>query len=1537
MKIIWLTIVAIAAVVLAGMLTIQLPQVQTFLVSRLTERLSESIDADISFEKIHLKPFTTLVVKDLLILDRHPSDDPLKDPSAPEDVRVDTFFRADYIIARFTLEGLRHRPGIHIGKAYVDNAQMNLVLEDKPDMGDGDTSTDNLSRIFRLKKADPDKPKNLDEIFHIKKVEIHEMGFAMKNYESDRPVYEKGGIDWNDLDIKNINLNARDLMFKGGIMSGVADDLSFREKSGYRTISMSGDVKVGNGNTIINDLFIKDPWSDVYLPSFKMSYNSVYDFNDFISKVWIDGEIFKSILDFKTLSYFAPELEGNRLKVNITGAVFGYVDNFALEHLNVSAEDGEFKGVVSGSINGIPDLDRTMLDLSLTRFRLTGRGLGKFISEWMHNGSVDLSSYGRGITMGLDADVHGRLNSLSVSTDIHAGNAGSLDADVRIDDILNYGSPIGISGTLATTDLDLSRFVNIGPLHQTSLTTRFAARLGEDRTDLRIDTLSMSRLNLLGYDYSGIRGQGTFTKDSFSGAVVCNDPNLDFKFIGGFAYSPKTSIQKYKFELQVGEADLNALHLDKRGKSMVAFDNSKVEFTRKGKSGEIFGEVNVSDIILENKDGRHNVGDVIIKSHNNDSTDRYTLTLRSSFANAGYEGSGSVMDFIRDLKGITLQKELPAVLQDSTYIWTGNEYALSFNCHNAKNVMNFILPGLYVEDGTLLKLGIDKNGILDAGLRSDRIAYRGQSVKALTGHFSNAGERLYGNIRSEEMKIAGVTVRDNHIVMDAHDDNISLGLGYDNHTRLENKGELSVNGRISRGKEGELGIDMEFKPSFIFLNSKKWEITPSLLSMKDKGFNVHGFGLMSGKESINVNGSTAAERKDTLTLALDNFDISIANTVLGEDVGIRGEATGHVMLTSPMNSKGILIDMEIDSTALAGKPLGTLTMECNWNDRTEGFDIVARNDLDGHNSLDINAVFAPKGRNLDATIALDGLDVSYAQPFLTDVFSTMEGSIYGTVKARGPLDALDISSTDTRLEDAELTVAYTNVRYNADGLFHMDEYGVYFDDIAISDSYNGRGRISGSIGYDHFRDFRFATDINVEQIEAINIDEKNNDGFYGNIFGTGKVSIKGPMNSITMDIDAVTARSGQLHIPMMTSASSKGSNILTFKKIEVAKEAEDPYEVYVREQSMKDSGGSDFTINMTVNAQPEVEAFVEIDKSTGNVLSGRGSGILSLEVSDDVFNINGDYTISNGNYRFATMGLLGRDFQIQDGSSIRFNGDIMESTLNIDAIYKTKTSLSTLLSDSTSVSSRRLVECGIHITGKLANPQFDFSINVPDLDPTVKSRVESALSTKDKVQKQFLSLLVSNSFLPDEQSGIVNNSTLLYSNVMEMMNNQLNNIFDKLGIPMEMGLNYQPNDKGNDVFDLAMSTQLFNNRVVINGSVGNKQYNTSGTQNEVVGDIDIEIKINRPGSIRLNVFSHSADSYTNYLDNSQRSGFGIAVQTEFNDFRDLFRYIGNKNRQEARQRAEEEMLNAERVTLEIKAPEAGDGRNKDKKNDRRKR
>ena len=1507
-KIVWRSIIATVSILFAAALIIQLPQVQTFITDKLMDRVSENLDGDIIFEKIHFKPFTTLVLKNAAIIDRNPATDCMNPGYTP----VDTLFSAEYIIARFTLDGLFRHEGLHIDNAYINNAQMTLVLEDNTDPDDERTITNSISRIFRLKKPDYSREYTNDkEIFHIKKVEIRNMGFAMKSCATVRPEYKGYGINWNDLDVKNIDLSARELKFKSRIMTGKVDKLSFVEKSGYRVKDISGRAKVGNGKTIVEDLHIMDMWSDVQMPLFMMSYKDVRAFRNFIEEVKIDGTIEDSYLDFETLSYFTPSLIGNSIKAEINGEVSGYVNDFRITDLDIDSAAGGFSGTVDGRLSGLPYISTTSLNARLNGFHLTTDGLGKFLDEWTSE-SLHLDRFAKGIDFVLNAEVAGLMDNLAVEARLDS-RSGNAETDIRIRNLVNRKRPLQIIGTADTEDLDLGKVLGTDILGPVTISADLDASLGRD-SELRIDTLKVDRLYANKYNYSGITVSGSISQDGFDGNITCRDPNLDFVLQGAFALSAKDHDARYQFVTDIRHADLNIMNIDPRGISQVSM-RASADLTSNG-SGDLRGKVDISDVYLENSMGKYEVRKVDLTSYHVDST--YTIRLNSDFADGTYKGTAPVTTFIKDLKDITLKKELPAIFEDSTFVWTGNEYSFDLLFSNTMDILSFLKPGLYIENGTSVNASLSREGLFRTDMQSNRLAIGRNYMKGINMTVGNDDNSLDGKMICEEIKVAAVSLKDSHLSLHGQDNHVGLKFDYNNHSEETNMGEIILHSTMSRGEEG-LGINVEMLPSSVFINSKEWHLMPSSVDLNSSGMDIESFTIGSGEEKIILEGKVSKETADTLNLNLERFDISIINDILHKELGIRGSATGIVQLASPVDDKGILVDMICDSTFIADAPLGIVSIGSQWNEEEQNFGLHVKNELEGRNSLNLYGTLAPNGNIFDVTVLLDGFRIDYVQPVMKDIFSEMQGSISGRIDLHGPLSDLEISSRDTRLENSMLRIDYTNVPYYADGLFHLDETGVYFDNISLRDSYTGTGMVGGSINWDHFRDISFSTIIQVNEIEAINLDSDTGKGFYGRLFGTGNISLTGPSRSIMLEANATTAKTGQLRVPVSgTAATGKVTNLLQFtEKAEV--EWIDPYEAMMEQLNAKEKKNSDFTVKLRVNAHQDVEVIVEIDESTGNVLSGRGNGTLDMTASADDFTIKGDYILNSGSYHFVTMGLVQRDFEIEDGSSIRFNGDIIESTLDINAVYRTKASLSTLLSDDSSISNKRTVNCGIGITDNLSNPQLKFSIQIPDLNPMIQSRVESALSTEDKVQRQFLSLILSNSFIPDEESGIVNNSSMLYSNVSEIIANQLNNIFQKLDIPLDLGLKYQPNESGNDLFDVAVTTQLFNNRVVVNGNIGNKQYNTGNTQNDVVGDLDIEIKLDRSGSVRLNLFSHSADQFSNYLDNSQRNGVGIMYQTEFNSFRTFFRNLfSNKaKRREAKMLEEQAMLRGERKNIEI--------------------
>ncbi|MCE1202309.1 MAG: translocation/assembly module TamB domain-containing protein, partial [Bacteroidia bacterium] len=94
---------------------------------------------------------------------------------------------------------------------------------------------------------------------------------------------------------------------------------------------------------------------------------------------------------------------------------------------------------------------------------------------------------------------------------------------------------------------------------------------------------------------------------------------------------------------------------------------------------------------------------------------------------------------------------------------------------------------------------------------------------------------------------------------------------------------------------------------------------------------------------------------------------------------------------------------------------------------------------------------------------------------------------------------------------------------------------------------------------------------------------------------------------------------------------------------------------------------------------------------------------------------------------------------------------------------------------------------------------------------------------------------------------------------------------------------------------VALSTQLFNERVTIDGNFGMVN-NRNATQNasNIVGDVDINVKLTRDGRLRLRGYNHSnvnnwisASAFDRYSPYTQ--GVGLSYRQEFDRFNEIFR------------------------------------------------
>ena len=1484
---------AIFVLLLGIIVAIQSPAVQTELARKAIDKFADKIDGDIEVGSISIRPFDALVLKDVAVIDRNPYSDGSRAP-------MDTLLRVGNVSARFSLRGLFFKEPISVSRLRLEDAEFNLVLEPKPD---GSGTQDNLSRILRLGPSDPDKPQeDFGNLLKARKVDVVNVTFRMINHEGIARELERGAdplpgnvIDWNDLEA-HADIHATNVVVKDGDISGEAQHIRISDKTGLSIEDLSGKVKVGHGQVLLDNLHIQDPDSDLHLRYLRLLGTLGDDYPEFVNRVRIEGEITQpSVISMQTVSHFAPNLDKMTFRGELSGRMEGTVSDFTLKGFTFNELASGVQGRVNGSMRGLPDIENTVMDFKLNDFRFGLGGIGTFIREWAPDTDLDLSKLGKGTEFNLDATAKGTLNRLAVQGNLNS-NAGAADVDLTLRNVIDQRRDIAIGGTVRTRDLDAGRIAGIDALGPVTLTTGVNATLAPGNLQVSIDSLKVSRLQALGYDYTGIAAVGKYSDQSIDGRIICDDPNLNFLLQGTFDLSPQTRNAAYRFYANVGYADLNALNIDKRGPSKISLE-ADANFIRTP-NRDILGEVNLRDVTLENAAGRHEIGDITASAHANDNIHR--MRLVSTFAEGTYIGEKSLVAMIDDLKELVVRKELPALLTGEGKPWDGTPYAVRFTFHDTHDLLEFILPGLYIEKNTDIRLQVDRDGLVEGSIHSGRLALGTKYLKDFKLDLNNRDDAVHATLSGSAINLGGIELLGNQLVLGASDNHFGLTYSFDNQTEAANQAEFRLSGALDRDEEG-LIVSADILPSSIYYEGNRWDLDSEELTLRGSDLRVNSFRISNGPQNLVVDGGLSPSRADTLSVRMDRFDISLLNTFLMEGkLKLRGRATGRARLVSPSKpSLALLAGITCDSTSIAGRPMGQLMVGSTWNEAEDRFDFRLRNQQGEVRNLDVNGFLRPKDKAIQAEATLNRLDLGYASPFLDGVFHRFGGGLDGKVRVDGTLDKLKIASEGMQIVDGVIGIEFTNVTYGISGPISVDTEGLRFSGVNLTDNLGGSGSVTGSILFGGFKDLRLDTHVRFNELKVLGITNRNNP-IYGDAYASGRVDITGPLDALALNVEARTTKEGDLHIPLGGGSAKATGDLLVFKQPAVEVE-EDPYEkmLQAHRTSGKKQSHSNLDIRVRVRANPSVTAWIDIGE---NSLRGQGSGLIDLRIrtAQNQFTINGDYTLSQGDFRFSALNVVTRDFSIRDGSSIRFNGEVMDSDLNVTGVYTTKADISTLLSSSLfqSGGSRRQVDCLIGITDKLRNPKISFNIEIPELDPGTEGLVQSALNTEDKVMKQFLYLLIANSFLPNEESGIMStgSTNMLYSNMTGIMAGQLNSIFQKLDIPLDLGLNYQQNSSGNNLFDVALSTQLFNNRVIVNGAIGNRRV-LGTTTDEVAGDLDIGIKLNQAGTFRLNLFSHSADQYTSFLDNSQRNGVGVAYQREFNTFRQFFRELSTPRRE----------------------------------------
>jgi len=581
---------------------------------------------------------------------------------------------------------------------------------------------------------------------------------------------------------------------------------------------------------------------------------------------------------------------------------------------------------------------------------------------------------------------------------------------------------------------------------------------------------------------------------------------------------------------------------------------------------------------------------------------------------------------------------------------------------------------------------------------------------------------------------------------------------------------------------------------------------------------------------------------------------------------------------------------------------GLVNIRSEWDPRQKVAVINVSNDYEGSKFFNISGTYSPSSKIADLTVSTFRMPLDIINPFVESFASDLRGVGSGTVEIHGKFRQLKLSGS-IMAEDASMKIDFLQTRYSFSDSVRFNPRGIEFRNIKIYDDKKNLGFVNGNLYHNSFKDFRISLDFSVDKMLILNTRPKDNEYFYGTAYATGYAGIRGDAEKIAFNISARTEDNTEFFVPLNSSASVSDYPYIIFvntkKEEEAAMERENIF--------MKQEKSSKFELNFDLEVTPAAEVQLIMDATAGDVIRGTGAGNLniSLNTRGDL-KMAGDYVIENGDYLFTLGDILNKRFSVEEGGTISWNGAIDDANINIRAIYKLKASLYDIYPDE-AFKERIPVECLLSLSEKLMNPVIKFDINLPTADEETKEYLKLAINTEEELSRQFLYLLVMNSFYPDPEMYVSSSggaqgtplndpkgASAIGVTTTEMLSNQLSKWLSQISNDFDIGFNYRP---GNEItpqeVEVALSTQLLNDKVVLNGNVdvGGKLSNTNASN--ISGDFNIDFKLTE--KLRFKVFNRSNNNLF-YETAPYTQGIGIFFRRDFDQFKDLFILPDNRKK-----------------------------------------
>ncbi|MCK5705461.1 MAG: translocation/assembly module TamB domain-containing protein, partial [Cyclobacteriaceae bacterium] len=463
--------------------------------------------------------------------------------------------------------------------------------------------------------------------------------------------------------------------------------------------------------------------------------------------------------------------------------------------------------------------------------------------------------------------------------------------------------------------------------------------------------------------------------------------------------------------------------------------------------------------------------------------------------------------------------------------------------------------------------------------------------------------------------------------------------------------------------------------------------------------------------------------------------------------------------------------------------VGNIIAYSEFDNITKLFDINLNVKRDGKQTMLINGFINPtnKQEQLDLNATFTNTNLNLIEPFYEDFISNVAGKLNGNVKITGALTKPVINGIG-KTSQGEFTLDYLNTHYQLDGQVVFSTDSINFKEFILTDNYNNKGNIYGTITHNGFKELEFDFYGDMEKFLVLNTTSKNNALYYGTAFVTGDLRIFGKEKVFNISANAVSEKGTKFYIPLEGASEVVKEDFINFISMN------DTVNLNPRKGGKKmDISG--INLNLELDITPDAYCEIIFDLTAGDIIRGRGNGKLDLQIdTKGEFYMFGDYEITEGGYNFTLYNIINKEFEIEPNSKISWIGDPYEAILDIRANYKQLASLTPIMNLEEDVvranpelSRKYPAKVLLDINGNLMYPEIEFDIAIEDYPKnatyngvsieTQMTAFKNKLATDEQeLKRQVFSLIILKRF---SEENAFNVGGSVERSVSEFISNQI--------------------------------------------------------------------------------------------------------------------------------------------------------------------